>query len=234
MPDGEKDLLLAFTQRNQLNLPDFDDLSEGKGIIILLCGPPGVGKTLTAESVAERSRVPLYTLRASDLGTNPALVEKTLNSALECCRLWNAILLIDEADVFMEKRSSERLAQNEHVSSKFTHGRLKGVMFLATNQANTIDPAFRSHIDLILPYPDLTRESREQIWRAFLETILLAHSFSDEHFNELADADLNGRDIKNVVKIARFAAGSRGVLLGMEHLRTIIGIKERAALATRT
>lgn len=107
-------------------------------------------------------------------------------------------------------------------------------MFLTTNRANTIDPASRSRIDLILPYPDLTRESREQIWRAFLETILLAHSFSDEYFNELADADLNGRDIKNVVKIAQFAAASRGILLGMKHLRTIIGIKERAALATRT
>ncbi|EKG14481.1 hypothetical protein MPH_08330 [Macrophomina phaseolina MS6] len=113
-------------------------------------------------------------------------------------------------------------------------GVLKGLPRTNMCPVSSLMDASRSRIDLILPYPDLTRESREQIWRAFLETILLAHSFSDEYFNELADADLNGRDIKNVVKIAQFAAASRGILLGMKHLRTIIGIKERAALATRT
>lgn len=60
----------------------------------------------------------MYSLRASDLGTDSDQVEATLKDALECCKLWNAVLLIDEADVFMEKRSSDRLEQNELVSSE--------------------------------------------------------------------------------------------------------------------
>lgn len=62
--------------------------------------------------------MPLYSLRASDLGTDSDQVEATLKDALECCKLWNAVLLIDEADVFMEKRSADRLEQNELVSSE--------------------------------------------------------------------------------------------------------------------
>jgi len=90
----------------------------GKGIIILLCGPPGVGKTLTAEAVAEKSRTPLYVLSAGDLGTNPAKVDAALTEALECCQMWNAALMLDEADVFLESRSAVSLDRNELVSSK--------------------------------------------------------------------------------------------------------------------
>lgn len=61
--------------------------------------------------------MPLYSLRASDLGTDPSEVESTLLNALECCKLWNAVLLIDEADVFLEARSADRMEQNELISS---------------------------------------------------------------------------------------------------------------------
>jgi hypothetical protein len=68
--------------------------------------------------VAEKSRVPLYIVSASDLGTAAAKVEKGLMNALECCQLWDAVLLIDEADVFLESRNSNNLERNELVSSR--------------------------------------------------------------------------------------------------------------------
>jgi hypothetical protein len=67
--------------------------------------------------VAEESRVPLYMLSAGDLGTTPETVESALNNALECCQLWDAVLLLDEADVFLESRDSNSLERNELVSS---------------------------------------------------------------------------------------------------------------------
>lgn len=67
--------------------------------------------------MAEKSRVPLYILSAGDLGTRPKMVESALNSALKCCELWNAVLLLDEADVFLESRDSNCLERNELVSS---------------------------------------------------------------------------------------------------------------------
>ena len=68
--------------------------------------------------MAERLRVPLYSISAGVLGTNPEEVERELDRALELCRLWNAMLLLDEADVFLGIRTNEGLARNELVSSK--------------------------------------------------------------------------------------------------------------------
>lgn len=67
---------------------------------------------------AEISKAPLYVLSTSDLGTNAANVDSALAGALERCRLWDALLLLDEADVFLETRNSNSLDRNELVSSK--------------------------------------------------------------------------------------------------------------------
>lgn len=120
LPGGEKELAWAFVENKSISKTEFDDFipDKGRGLIILMFGPPGVGKTFTAEAVAERSRVPLYSMSAGDLGIQPSEVEKTLERALELCRMWNAMLLLDEADVFLGARTSESLARNELVSSK--------------------------------------------------------------------------------------------------------------------
>ena len=81
-----------------------------------LSGPPGVGKTLTAESVAEVMKVPLYVMSAGDLGTTARSVEGNLKDILRMVPKWDAVLLLDEADVFMEARSATDLQRNELVS----------------------------------------------------------------------------------------------------------------------
>lgn len=69
LPSNQKELILGFTETQRKYRETFDDVIEGKGkgIILLLCGPPGVGKTLTAESVAEEMKVPLYMMSAGKL-----------------------------------------------------------------------------------------------------------------------------------------------------------------------
>ncbi|KAL8845635.1 MAG: hypothetical protein Q9198_011396, partial [Flavoplaca austrocitrina] len=85
-------------------------------MIMLLSGPPGVGKTLTAESVAENMRAPLYMMSAGDLGLDSQNVESSLSNVLEMSTKWNAVLLLDEADVFLEQRSAHDLERNKLVS----------------------------------------------------------------------------------------------------------------------
>jgi SpoVK/Ycf46/Vps4 family AAA+-type ATPase len=85
---------------------------------LLLTGPAGVGKTLTAEAVAEELKTPLYSISAGQLGTGVESVEEQLSSVLEFATNWNAILLLDEADIFLEKRSMDNLERNGLVSSK--------------------------------------------------------------------------------------------------------------------
>lgn len=91
---------------------------KGEGQIILLHGPPGTGKTLTAESVAEFTRRPLLSITAADLGHEPDELEKNLLRFFRDANDWDAIVLLDEADVYLERRSISDLRRNSIVSSR--------------------------------------------------------------------------------------------------------------------
>jgi len=66
--------------------------------------------------VADITRRPLYTISCGELGTDAASVEEKLLAALNLATTWNAIVLLDEADVFLEQRSAHDLERNSLVS----------------------------------------------------------------------------------------------------------------------
>lgn len=113
-----KKFILGFARAQCRRSDNFNDVIHGKGrgLIMLLKGPPGVGKTLTAESVAEALKVPLYVMSAGDLGTDSEEVEDTLRNVLTLIPRWGAVLLLDEADVFMEARDKNGIKRNKLVS----------------------------------------------------------------------------------------------------------------------
>ena len=167
LPSGHKDLILAFAQSQVEHKEEFDDVisGKGKGIIMLLSGGPGIGKTLTAESVAEVMRVPLYVMSASDLGVSSWDVEATLGKVLEMVAKWNAVLLLDECDVFLEVRSADDLDRNKIVSIFLrTLEYYEGILFLTTNRVEHMDPAFASRIHVSLEYPALDAAARAAVW----------------------------------------------------------------------
>jgi len=144
----------------------------GQGLILLLSGPPGTGKTLTAEAVADKSRRPLYYLQAEDLGTDAAKLGPKIKKVFEMATEWDAVILLDEADVFMAERDPGDIARNELVSSKpsklYTIDNIadmvvflreleyfKGIIFLTTNLYSTIDVAFRSRVNIHLVFKSL-------------------------------------------------------------------------------
>ncbi|KAL9181683.1 hypothetical protein ACHAXT_012026 [Thalassiosira profunda] len=86
--------------------------NKGAASIFLLSGPPGCGKTLTAEAIAELLKKPLYVVTAGDLGITAAEVEKSFGSVLDLCSTWDALVLVDEADIFLEERSSTEIQRN--------------------------------------------------------------------------------------------------------------------------
>eukprot|EP00435_Cladocopium_sp_Y103_P003361 s3235_g1.t1 len=153
------------------------DFISGKGdnTIFLLYGPPGCGKTLTAEAIAEMLRMPLYVVTAGDLGITAQEVEQNLSQVLHLCSEWNALTLIDEADIFLEARSTSELQRNALVCVML---RLleyhQGILFLTTNRASNIDPAVRSRITVALHYEALNVSGRESVWRNLLKKLGLA------------------------------------------------------------
>lgn len=64
-------------------------------------------------------RAPLYMMSAGDLGLDSSSVETSLSNVLEMSTKWNAVLLLDEADVFLEQRSAHDLERNKLVSSQY-------------------------------------------------------------------------------------------------------------------
>jgi SpoVK/Ycf46/Vps4 family AAA+-type ATPase len=73
---------------------------KGKGLIILLHGVPGVGKTSTAESIASFTKRPLYPITCGDLSETAREVEESLEAHFTLAHRWGCILLLDEADGF--------------------------------------------------------------------------------------------------------------------------------------
>jgi hypothetical protein len=89
---------------------------KGNGLIILLHGPPGTGKTLTAEAVALEQKKPLFPITCGDLGFTPDKVEQSLKDIFRYAHLWDCILLLDEADVFLTRRNVTDIQRNALVS----------------------------------------------------------------------------------------------------------------------
>lgn len=141
---------------------------------------------------------------------------------LEVATKWDAVLLLDECDVFLEKRSMNNLFRNSNVAVFL---RLleyyKGILFMTTNRVDTIDPAFQSRIHLIVDYPTLDQKARHQVWTQFLRTQCRDAKISDEEVQELSRAEMNGREIKNLVKTAQLLAKHEDSVLTVEHFRTV-------------
>ncbi|TLD37248.1 Mitochondrial chaperone [Venturia nashicola] len=230
LPDQQKETVLAFSESQLLNSAAFDDVISGKGrgVIMLLSGPPGVGKTLTAEVVSEYMHCPLHSLTSGELGSNVYEIEQTLSRTLELVARWNAVLLIDECDVFLEARAKHDLARNQIVSIFLrTLEYYEGLMFMTTNRADNIDAAFQSRIHVSLQYPDLTDVSRRSIWANFLNGSEHANELSQQDLDELCTVQLNGRQIKNVLKTAQLLALRKKKNLDRAFVETVLSIEKR-------
>lgn len=191
----------------------FDDFvrDKGKGLVGLLAGPPGVGKTFTAEAAAEITRRPLYVISSGELGDSSSSVQQKLADALELGETWRAVVLLDEADVFLSKRDDQNLTRNA-VTSIFLRllEYYQGVLFLTTNRLDSLDDAFQSRIHFCFKYQQLGPESRRKIWQSFLDR---AKSISgidceldEDAMITLSQEELNGRQIKNAMGISQAVA----------------------------
>jgi hypothetical protein len=162
--EKQKQLVHALIRQHSAQAALFDDIvvGKGKGLVGLLCGKPGCGKTLTAEAAAEITHSPLYVVSAGELGTSPEEVDTRLSLILELAYLWNAVLLIDEAEVFLRERSTTDLARNALVSIFLRQLEYyQGILILTTNMAEQCDPAFESTFIIPSSFRDtLTKQFR--------------------------------------------------------------------------
>ncbi|KAI5367976.1 Putative AAA+ ATPase domain, ATPase, AAA-type, core [Septoria linicola] len=227
-PPPRKRLLEALVRQQKDYKAEFDDVVQGKGqgLIMLLSGPPATGKTLTAESISDHLKLPLYAISAGELGDTAKDIEHQFLSVLRLAASWDAILLLDEADAFLEKRSTQDTPgardRNKRVAAFLRILEYyRGILVLRTNRAVNFDDAFYSRIHLSLPFNPLDQHFREDIWKNFLKDTNVPQS----DIPEFAREELNGRQIKNVVKMARLLAKDNGgLLLQSSQIRDVLSV----------
>ena len=205
MPTNHKRIVKALVESHKFHAAKtIDDViqGKGKGLVSVLHGPPGTGKTLTAEGIAELLKCPLYMVSAGELGTDPARLEHELQKILDIAHSWGAVLLLDEADVFLERREIHDIHRNALVSVFL---RLleyfQGILFLTTNRVETFDDAIQSRVHVALRYVELDHKARKEVWKMFVEKCRAVEgvqtaTFEPSDFETLARKTMNGRQVR--------------------------------------
>ncbi|KAG9386809.1 atpase aaa-type core [Pyrenophora tritici-repentis] len=220
MDENNKELIKAiariYTDGDQTDRFSADFIQgKGEGQIFLLHGPPGTGKTLTAESIAEYTKRPLLSITASDLGHEPDELERSLLRYFKMASDWDAIVLLDEADVYLRKRTVEDLRHNSIVSVFLRAlDYFQGILFLTTNRVGQIDEAFLSRIHLSLGYEPLSNAARVKIWDNLFGKLDEDHKRGGRRINyhyhaksyvqsqDVQALKWNGREIRNAFQTA--------------------------------
>ncbi|KAJ3957158.1 hypothetical protein N0V92_006278 [Colletotrichum tropicale] len=181
------------------------------------------------QNVAEIAEKPLYRVTCGDIGTEAQDVEKYLATVLYLGKLWDCVLLLDEADVFLEERTFADLQRNSLVSVFLrVLEYYEGILILTSNRVGHFDEAFKSRIQVAIHYDNLSKKSRKAIWQNFLDMIQESEDEDaniaelEEHLDQLASEEMNGRQIRNALLTARQLAKHRKERLEWEHLDQVM------------
>ncbi|KFA46177.1 hypothetical protein S40293_03785 [Stachybotrys chartarum IBT 40293] len=202
------------------------DFVRGKrmGLIIMLHGALGIGKTATAEAVAQSYERPLFPVSCGDLNDSWG-VDRRLRFFFRLASQWDCILLFDEVDVLLTACSPDDIERNCLVSIFLRQlESYNGILFLTTNRMAKIDQAIFSRIHLVLHYKRLGKPQIERIFTLNIQRFRQAEKqqaeFSGEQSLAVVENDImqfaaehydskssgvevwNGRQIRNAFTMA--------------------------------
>jgi len=200
LPQEQTDLIDILTAEMDVLM---DDIIAGKsgGTTVLCAGPAGVGKTLTAEVYAEIIKRPLYRVHSGQLGLNVTEMKKALKDTLTRAQRWGAVMLIDEADVYI-KRRDDNIAANAVVGVFLrVLEYFNGLLFLTTNRVDDIDEAIVSRCIAMIKYHLPHKQDQQKIWRVM--SAQFSFNIDDALIDELITIfpQATGRDIKGLTKL---------------------------------
>lgn len=218
LPEHHRDLIDILTADMTVLM---EDIVEGKsgGTTILCKGAPGLGKTLTAEVYSEVVGKPLYRVHSGQLGITAESVEQNLSQILQRAARWDAILLLDEADVYIRCRDND--LQHNAIVAEFlrTLEYFNGLLFMTTNRIQDVDDAILSRCIATIQYETPSKEDAVRLWKS------LATQFNIDLSEELIDSLSNtyskssGRDIKELLKLTSKFCKSKKIPYSEETFR---------------
>jgi hypothetical protein len=200
---------------------------RGTGLVALLTGPPGTGKTMAAQVVAAELELDLFRINlATVISKYIGETAKNLDTIFSRAARMNAVLLFDEADALFSKRTEVKDSHDRYANTDTNYllqllEDYRGIALLASNKKNNIDAAFIRRIRYVLDFARPDGKQRWIIWRKILGELLGAESLRqlEPAVAVLAETvDISGAQIKNSVLAAVFVARRRREPLSIEHL----------------
>ena len=193
----------------------------GRCVSVLMSGPPGTGKTMTAQVLASQLGLELYKVDLSQIVDKYiGETEKRLKQVFDQAEKSNMILFFDEADALLGKRSEVKDAKDKYANTEVAYllqrmEEYQGIVLMATNQAGSMDAAFvrrfRYHLVFTLPNEEL----RRRIWEDALAGIPSAGIQLDYLARQF---QLSGAQIKHIALNGAYRAAADGGVLRMDHL----------------
>jgi ATP-dependent 26S proteasome regulatory subunit len=200
----------------------FEATERGHGLVALLCGPSGTGKTLAAEAIANELSLDLFRVDlASVVSKWVGETEKHLRTILDAADRGSAVLLFDEADALFGKRSEVHDSQDRfaNIEVGYLLQRLesyRGIALLTTNLRSVLDTAFTRRIRYVVQFPHPDAALRARIWRRIFPDGVEVEGLD---FERLALLDLVGGSIHNIAVHAALDAAAEGGPVTVEHVR---------------
>ena len=204
----------------------------GKGLSMLFSGPPGTGKTMAAQVIANQLKMRLYKVQISQIVSKYiGETEKNLSRIFTEAKNADCILFFDETDALFGKRTEVKDSHDRHANIETAYllqqmEEYDGVILMATNLIQNIDEAFMRRINFVVYFPFPDAETRRLLWKKLLDT--KAPVAEDVDLDFLAEGfRLAGGSIKNCVINAAFSAAAEDKPIGMKHLLTGIITEQR-------
>ena len=202
-------------------------MSRGRGLAAIFTGPPGTGKTCTAEVLAKELSLRLFQIDlAAVLDKYIGVAEQRLSLIFREAELSQSLLFFDEADALFGKRVEVTEARDHYANMQTNYllqriEQYQGLVILATNFLENIDEAFLRRLHCMVRFSLPDQNAREQIWR--LQFPDKAPRGNDIDFPFLAGHfNLSGASIRSVVHEAAFLAAQEvkpeNRIISMNHI----------------
>jgi len=198
----------------------------GRAISVLLAGPPGTGKTMTAHALANEIGIPLYQVDLSHIiDKYIGETEKHLEQVFTFAEKTRVVLFFDEADSLFGRRGEVVEGKDRYANMEISYilqriEQFDGVVVLATNFYNNIDKAFLRRMKYVLKYQSPDEKVRYIIWEKVLPDKKLRESIDILYLSR--QFELTGGMIKNIIQNACITALYEKQMLNMGHILTAI------------
>lgn len=213
-------LVLRCRHREALGAP-----GGGRGVRALFAGPSGTGKTLAARHVAAALGKDLYRIDLSaTVSKFIGETEKSLDRALSAAESLNIVLLLDEGDALMARRTDVSSSNDRYANleTNFLLQRIEsfdGILLVTSNDSDRIDPAFARRMDAALTFRPPDEIRRHEILRQQLGS----HGVSPALLQDVAcRCALTGGQLHNIALHARLLALDSGATVGDAELRRAV------------